>query len=139
MAKFYIATSLSRANHHNFVRDLLVQRGHELTYDWSVHGSVKSTTVEKLNQVAHKELEGVLSADFVLILLPGGHGTHFELGAALATGKNVILHSQEEYFFEPCEKTCAFYHHNDISRIVCSFNDLELHLDAIELHPRVTA
>lgn len=134
MAKFYIGTSLSRAKEHNFVRDLLKQRGHELTYDWTLHGNMKSTTVEILNTIAHKELEGLLSADFVVILLPGGHGTHFELGAAIAAGKNVIIHSEEKALFEPCQKTCAFYHFSDLSKVACPLEEIEDHLEALDLN-----
>jgi hypothetical protein len=135
MARFYIATSLSRAKDHNTVRDHLMGMGHELTYDWTLHGSVKSTTIENLKKVADKELEGIRSADFVVVLLPGGFGTHVELGAAIAWEKRIILHSQERDVFMPCEKTNAFYHPEGIHKIVCPFPDIGCYLEAGNLFP----
>lgn len=123
--KFYIATSISRANEHNIVRDYLLDRGFQLTYDWTTHGSVKCTTRENLRTVAENEFNGVKEADFLIVLLPGGHGTHVELGAALAYNKRVILHSMEEKYFMPCPDTCAFYHHPNCRHVVSSLNDLE--------------
>ena len=132
MATFYIATSLSRAKDHNRVRDLLTEQGHTITYDWTLHGSVKSTTVQRLAEVAEKETDGVMSADIVIILLPGGYGTHAELGMALGTGKKIIVHSADQAPFTACEKTCAFYHHHNVSQVVCDINDSAAFLDAIE-------
>ena len=122
--KVYIATRLSRAPDHNRLRDLLKAEGVELTYDWTTHGSVKETSVEVLRDVAQSELRGVLDADVVVVLLPGGHGTHVELGAALGAGKRVVVHSQNPELFEACKETCAFYHHPDIERVQGSFEEL---------------
>jgi len=131
MAKFYIATSLLRQEEHNLLRDCLVQEGHEISYDWTFHGSVKSVGKERLRQVACKEVQGVLDAEVVIVLLPGGEGTHVELGAALAAAKPVIIHSEQQARFELGEQTCAFYHHPNISQVVCSFADLQPLMDEI--------
>ena len=77
---YYIATSLSRMTAHNVVRDALKKCGHEISYDWTLHGSVKSVSKERLREVAELELDGISKADFVVVLLPGGNGTHLELG-----------------------------------------------------------
>jgi hypothetical protein len=61
---------------HNSVRDALKNRGHEISYDWTLHGSVKSVSKERLREVASLELDGISEADFVVVLLPGGNGTH---------------------------------------------------------------
>src|SRR5271170_1584959 len=111
MTSFYIATSLSRAADHNRVRDALVINGYPITYDWTLHGSVKTSSVQRLAEVAQSETAGVLSAEILIVLLPGGFGTHTELGMALASGKKIILHSTDSDVFTACEKTCAFYHH----------------------------
>lgn len=137
MAKFYIATSLSRAKDHNFVRDHLLARGHVLTYDWTHHGSVKTTTLEMLNRVAHKEFEGVGAADFVVVLLPGGFGTHVEIGAAIAFGKKVVIHSEDKEVFMPSDKTNAFYHHQGIEKLSCPFKEIGKHLDSLELFSKI--
>jgi hypothetical protein len=77
--KYYIATSLERAAFHNLVREDLKKFRCEVTYDWTTHGSVKNTSKARLQEVAHAEFQGILESDFVLVLLPGGKGTHAEL------------------------------------------------------------
>lgn len=121
---YYIATSLSRASAHNFVRDALKMFGHELCYDWTLHGSVKSVSKERLREVAISELKGVLEADFVIGLLPGGNGTHLELGFAIASGKKVFLHSEDPALFELGPQTNAFYHHPAVSCFSCPLTDV---------------
>lgn len=113
MAKFYIATTLRNHFAHNLVRDLLVAKGHEITYDWTVHGPVWASGFEVLTETAHKEMQGVVDSDFVVVLLPGGNGTHTELGMALALGKPVFLFSSlSTDVFGAVPETCAFYHHS---------------------------
>lgn len=115
--KFYIATRLERAADHNLVRDQLVEMGHEITYDWTAHGSVQKEGAARIREVALAETRGVQEADFVVVLLPGGRGTHAELGLALAFGIPVLIHSREEDgFFADDGRTCAFYHHPLVTR-----------------------
>lgn len=122
--KFYIATSLSRVTAHHTVRDSLKQMGHEISYDWTLHGSVKSVSKERLKEVALLELEGVSEADFIVVLLPGGNGTHLELGFALAKEKRVFLHSEDPLLFDLGPQTNAFYHHPDIVCLHCPLADV---------------
>lgn len=112
--KYYIATSTMRAAAHNMVRDGLKKLGHEITYDWTTHGSVRLTSRARLQEVAHVELQGILDSDFVVILLPGGKGTHTELGFSIASKKRVLIHSEDPALFEIGPETCAFYHHTDV-------------------------
>jgi nucleoside 2-deoxyribosyltransferase len=122
--KFYIATSLSRMTAHHTVRDSLKQMGHEISYDWTLHGSVKSVSKERLKEVALLELEGVSEADFIVVLLPGGNGTHLELGFALAKEKRVFLHAEDPLLFELGPQANAFYHHPDIVCLHCPLADV---------------
>lgn len=112
--KYYIATSTTRAFAHNVVRDGLKKLGHEITYDWTTHGSVRLTSLARLREVAHAELQGILDSDFVVILLPGGKGTHVELGFSIASKKRVLIHSEDPALFELGPEACAFYHHADV-------------------------
>lgn len=114
--KIYIATMIERAVDHNVVRDVLVRAGHRITYDWTLHGSVRNEGVERITQVANAELQGVKDADVVIALLPGGRGTHAEIGAALALDKPVILHATQRNaaFFDLGEGTSAFYWHRGV-------------------------
>ncbi len=129
MTKFYIATSLQRVPAHNLIRDALVAKGWEITYDWTVHGSVKKISHECLRDVGIKMSKGVCDADVVVVLLPGGKGTHTELGMALGADKRVIIHTEDARFFSLCDDTVAFYHLPKVSQLVCS---LEAAAEAIE-------
>ncbi len=122
--KFYIATSLSRVTAHQAVRNALRTQGHEISYDWTLHGSVKSVSKERLQEVATLELNGISEADFVVVLLPGGHGTHLELGFAIAKEKKVFLHSEDSLLFELGPQTNAFYHHPDVTCLHCPLSNV---------------
>jgi nucleoside 2-deoxyribosyltransferase len=133
--KFYIATSLSRATDHHIVRNALKKLGHEIAYDWTLHGSVKSISKERLREVAILELEGVSEADFVIALLPGGNGTHLELGFALARGKRVFLQTEDSLIFQLGPQTNAFYHHPDIVRLHCPLVEVALTVHSLLMQP----
>ena len=113
--KYYIATSLLNVKAHNLVRDALKMVEYEISYDWTLHGSVKSVSKERLEEVSIHMLEGILEADFVLVLLPGRSGTHVELGYAIASGKKVFIHSEDPAVFELGPQTIAFYHHPGVT------------------------
>lgn len=110
----YIATSLKRAVEHNFVRDALAKHGHRVSYDWTAHGSVQDEGPDRIREVAHDEMAGVQSARAVIVLLPGGRGTHAELGAALALDLPVLLHAETPETLLKDGKSCAFYSHRKV-------------------------
>jgi hypothetical protein len=108
--KAYIATRLEQHARHNALRDRLATIGVTLTYDWTTHGSVQSEGADRIREVSIAEAKGVVDADFVIVLLPGGRGTHTELGIAIGANRNVVLvPSGPEDMEGPA--TCAFYHH----------------------------
>lgn len=109
--KYYIATRLENHAAHNDVRDRLTTLGHALTYDWTTHGPVWRSGVEVIRQTEAKERQGIIDADFIVVLLPGGRGTHVELGFALALEKPIILWAADDAMFGATPETCAFYHH----------------------------
>lgn len=133
--KYYIATSLSRTTAHNLVRDALKMLRHEISYDWTVHGSVKLVSKERLREVSIRELKGVSEADFVVVLLPGGNGTHLELGFAIASGKRVFLHSEDPALFELGPQTNAFYHHPDVTCLSCPLADVAALIQSLPACP----
>lgn len=134
--KYYIATSTARMPFHNLVRDGLKQFGHEITYDWTAHGSVRETNQTRLQEVAHAEFQAILDADFVLILLPGGKGTHAELGFSIASKKKVFIHCEDPAVFEPGPEVCAFYHHASVIRLTGPTETVvqQLMLDVLHHH-----
>ena len=104
--RIYIATSLDNAAEHNKLRDLLDPR-HELTYDWTTHGSVQHEGEDVIRSVAYKEARGVSDADLCVVLLPGGRGTHVELGIAIGAEVPVYIYNYRAY-----PQWCAFYLHH---------------------------
>lgn len=93
--KFYIATSLENHAAHNRVRDALQARGFRLTYDWTPHGAAWPKGAAYVREVMRAEKQGVLAADFLVLLLPGGKGTHVELGLALAIDLPILLVAED--------------------------------------------
>ena len=123
--KYYIASSLNNSEQVNLAAAAL--KKHNRTYDWTLHGDVRSQGSDRLSSVSVNELRAVEDADFVLVLLPGGKGTHTELGAALAHKRKVLLWSSSGEEFNcvgSCEHVCAFYFHPAAERLVCPFESL---------------
>lgn len=115
---YYIATSLKNAEAHTEARKIFegpiseassTPRWH-LTYDWTTGGKIEEDHLRP--SIAIAEIEAVRQAWLLLMLVPGGRGTHVELGAALALGKTIIIVSPSEeeangqYGFPP-----VFYRH----------------------------
>jgi NTP pyrophosphatase (non-canonical NTP hydrolase) len=67
-------------------------------------------------QVAEKEMSGISDATFVVVLLPGGRGTHAELGAAIISRKRIYLYDPEGEVEKGNrgEATCIFYYHPSV-------------------------
>jgi hypothetical protein len=132
--RVYIATRLERAADHQRLAALLRAAGHEITYDWTVHGSVQSEGPERIRDVAVAEARGVQEADCVIVLLPGGRGTHTELGMALAFGRPCIVAAEHAHgFFGDDGRTCAFYHHPLVRRVEGGVADVMHELSRLTL------
>lgn len=129
--KYYIATTLSRAAEHNVARDAIQEYGYQLTYDWTTHGSVQSVSKERLREVATLEMEAVSAADFLVVLLPGGFGTHVEIGVALGRVIPIYIHSEDPKCFDLGPQTNAFYHHPTVKQIVCPLEELAATLNGL--------
>lgn len=112
MARFYICTGFGNKIQHNYLRDALVELGHEITHDWTfvVHGESDDPD---WTQHASDDAQGVADADFVPVILPGGLGTHTEMGMALALGKPIFLLTIDPYLRDKIdgnECPSPFYH-----------------------------
>lgn len=88
---YYIASSLGNIEQTRRLHDFFTAAGHTCTYQWfNLHGSVYDATksweeqASTLAAVAEAGVLGVLNAGIVIVLLPGGNGTHVELGVALS-------------------------------------------------------
>jgi nucleoside 2-deoxyribosyltransferase len=122
--RVYVASKLENIENAARIVKALQWAAHEVTYDWTTHGPVWGQGKERIEEVAGLELNGVTTADVVICLLPGGRGTHVELGAAVGRNIPVILHSVDEVMFQEGRTICAFYLHAPVTRMVCSYDDL---------------
>lgn len=117
--RYYIASRLENATKVKELKALLDAAGWEHTYDWTVHGSVRSQGQRVMADVAAAEVRGVMGADVVIALLPGGRGTHVEIGLAMSNPNiiDVWLVGGEDEHFSLDERTCAFYHHRYVRQV----------------------
>lgn len=117
--KFYIASGLENVETVKKVAAALKAAGYTQTYDWAVHGSVQGRGERIIRKVGHAEKEGVLAADLLVALLPGGRGTHMEMGIALGAGNKRILlcADSENRLMQDC-RVCALYYNGEIERII---------------------
>ena len=123
--KIYIATRIENAEAARSLATDLISKGHEITYPWWEHGAVYASGAARIKEVATFELNGVERADAVIAILPGGRGTHVEIGAGIAGGKRVILLGDPS-LFEIGKTICAFYMHP--STVQCT-NEDELYVE----------
>jgi len=112
---FYMASGLENATEVKTLAAPLKQAGWSQTYDWTTHGSVQKEEQQRISEVAVAELQGVLDCSVLIVVLPGGRGTHTELGAALACGKPVILYAKHRFALHGSQGAiCAFYLHPNV-------------------------
>ncbi|MFE8700124.1 nucleoside 2-deoxyribosyltransferase [Cytobacillus sp. FJAT-54145] len=104
MKKFYIASGFTNKETVQQAATTLKSVGFVHTYDWTKNE--KANTVEQLREIGTDELKAVKESDFILVILPGGNGTHVELGIALAAYKRVYLYAKNEEDF----LNTTFYH-----------------------------
>ena len=101
--RVYIASSLNNAERVVEIRDILISRGINITYDWTSHGY--SDHIEELKTIAKCEYDGVVSATCVLLVLPARIGSHFEFGVAYAKGIPVVILDESDD-----EREVSFYY-----------------------------
>lgn len=118
MTRFYIGSSLSNQEEVTWYAQRLKELGWEHTYDWTKNLG-QEITAGDLAEYAARERRAIGDSDVVILLLPGGRGTHVELGLALALGKKVFLCAGGEEAFSP-ENTVAFYHLPGVVRLTGS-------------------
>jgi nucleoside 2-deoxyribosyltransferase len=119
MPKFYLATKRTRAAQAEKLLEALNSRGWERTFTWN--GKDKAGN-DEYPELALAELAGVREADVLIALLPGGYGTHVEIGAALALGKPVILHAPDQKTLDT-PYPCVFHYHPGVKLIVSEVVD----------------
>ena len=118
--RFYVGSSFSNIEEVRFMCNELIALGHTHTYDWTQNE--RAASIDALRSIGEEEVSGIQSADFVVILLPGGKGAHVELGIALGTNKPVFLYNLGDQM--NMEETNTFYHVDAVQRLEGPFYDL---------------
>ena len=105
--RFYLSTQKDRNAQAFPLLEALRTKGWERTFDWADRQASDESDYADL---AVAEISGIRDADVVIVILPGGRGTHVEIGAALAMGKPVIIHAPNRETLE-AQYPCAFHYH----------------------------
>jgi hypothetical protein len=119
--RFYLSTRKDRSAEGARLSSALSKRGWECTFDWAALGDVGRS---QYPETAQAELAGVQDADVLLVLLPGGYGTHVEIGAALAFGKSIIIHSPDQKTLDT-PYACVFHFHPKVKILVSETLDVD--------------
>lgn len=114
--KFYIGSGMKNCKLVNYYAKRLKEKGWEQTYNW-VTAISEERTKRDLIKYANLEVQAIEDADMVIIILPGGRGTHVELGMSLALNKKIVLcaNTKEEFTIE---NTVNFYELPQITQLV---------------------
>jgi nucleoside 2-deoxyribosyltransferase len=118
--RFYIASGFQNKELVQKVSKFLIQKGHKHTYDWTRND--RADTFERLKEIGEAEKVGVETANVLLALLPGGKGTHIEIGMAISYNIPVYIYS-EIPITNPVE-SCTFYHIEGVKIRSGSLEDL---------------
>ncbi len=119
--KFYVASGVENAERVSEFSKTLKEFGWTNTYDWTKHILPTQYDETEMQEIAKNEMLGVKSADVVFVLLPGGKGTHTELGIAIALKKPTIIWSETP----STREQCPFYHCSNVTNVVCDFESFK--------------
>jgi len=111
--QFYLSTRKDRLDQAALLLDALKGSGWAQTFAWTDQDPDPGAYAD----IAQAELAGVRQADVLIVLLPGGFGTHVEIGAALALGKPVIIHAPDRKTLET-PYPCVFHYHPMVTLLV---------------------
>jgi nucleoside 2-deoxyribosyltransferase len=126
--RFYLSTRKYDSARANAVSEALKARGWERTFEWKPEDGEGA---DRHGRIAVEELEGVRAADVLVALFPGGFGTHVEIGAALALGKLVVIHSPDQKTLDTPYR-CIFHYHPKVKLLVSEVLDVEKILSCME-------
>ncbi|ANU13292.1 hypothetical protein B481_2707 [Planococcus halocryophilus Or1] len=121
--KFYVASSFKNKEQVQYVSHELTMKGFVHSYDWTKNE--RPSTLEALTEIGTKEKDAVMNSDVVIVLLPGGKGSHIELGMAIAAKKKVFLYSPDNEI-DDLALTSTFYQLPEVQKVIGTIDDLIL-------------
>jgi nucleoside 2-deoxyribosyltransferase len=119
--RFYLSTRKDRSAQAAVLLASLTSRGWERTLDWTERNAGGPAGH---SETALAEIAAVRQADVLIALLPGGYGTHVEIGAALALGKPVILHARDRETLDT-PYPCVFHYHPAVTLLISEVLDVD--------------
>jgi len=126
--RFFISAKKDRQLEVDAFANKLKAHGWERTLAWKHEDGANH---KENSEIALAELQGVHEADVLIALLPGGFGTHVEIGAALALGKPVILHAPDLKTLET-PYPCVFHYHPAVKILISASPDVDAILACIQ-------
>lgn len=108
--RFYLASGIENQKNARFFSQKLKNAGFEQTFDWTrnlVTGDFFEHRKD-YKRAALQEFNGIDFCDIFIALLPGGQGTHVEMGIAMGMLKPIIIASQSNEESKN-ENLCPFY------------------------------
>ena len=121
MKKFYVASSFKNIEIVRFVSNQLKDEGFIQTYDWT--RNERASTIDDLKKIGLQEKNAVMEADFLIVLLPAGKGSHIELGIAIELEKRIYLYSPNDEV-NRFETTSTFYHLSEVHKCIGTIEKL---------------
>jgi len=118
--KFYIASSFANKEKVSGAADSLKEYGYIQTFDWTAN--LRASSIDELKAYGELERRAVLEADFLVVLLPAGKGSHIEMGIAIGQGMPVYLVSETDELFD-FDATSTFYHLPQVNILIGPVND----------------
>lgn len=119
--RFYLSTQKDRNAEAFPLLEALRTNGWKRTFDWADR---EASNESEYAGLAVAEIAGIRDADVLIVILPGGRGTHVEIGAALAMGKPVIIHAPNRKILET-PYPCAFHYHPAVKLLFSERLDVE--------------
>ncbi|WP_051508781.1 hypothetical protein [Sporosarcina sp. D27] len=99
----------------------IAESGFVHTYDWT--RNERASTIEDLKEIGLQEKNAVLDADFIIVILPAGKGSHIEFGIALGQGRKIYLYSPNEDL-NNFETTSTFYQLSGVEILTGTIDEL---------------
>lgn len=130
--KIYVAGKFSDKKQIKQYMNELIKLEHTITHDWTSYES-ENGDQNRMAQSAVKDINAVKECDVLIAFLTDPkyayRGSFSELGAALATNRNIIVVNPDNLAY--CTSN-VFYHHPSIVHVK-TWEELLLHLDKLKL------
>ena len=133
---FYIASSISNVEEVRLLARDLSLKGLRQTYDWTTHGPVAAESGSTIAKIAKNEADGVIESDLFIAALPGGNGTHVEIGIAIATAEllnkpKIIVWAKDKEAVVRDGKVTSFYYHPRVEFVLGDMDKLKERIEAV--------